>query len=231
MAEKIMVVEDEEDIRLLLKHILEGEGYKVITCEDGMEALTSVHQEPPDLMLLDIMLPKVDGKEVCRVIRKDHTFPIIMLSAKSDELDKVIGLEVGADDYISKPFGNLELTARIRTALRRVKSDVQPNGEILRCGDLVMDKARHQVKVKDQIVDLRPREYSLLEVLLANKGRVMSRDTLLNKVWGDDEYIGQGTVDVHIRRLRINLEQEPDRPKYVMTVRGVGYKCADQPLS
>ena len=227
MAEKIMIVEDEEDIQILLKHVLEQEGYEVIACRDGLEALAAVHTEPPDLMLLDIMLPKIDGKEVCRIVRKDHSFPIIMLSAKSNEMDKVIGLEVGADDYISKPFGTMELVARIRTALRRTDSNTKNENEILKCGDLVMDKARHIVRLKDQLIDLRPKEYSLLEVLMANRGRVLDRDTLLDKIWGEDEYIEPGTVDVHIRRLRMRLEQDPQRPEYVMTVRGVGYKLAD----
>lgn len=227
MHERIMVVEDEEDIQVLLKYILESEGYKVTVCSDGMEALSSVHQEPPDLMLLDIMLPKVDGKEVCRIVRREHDFPIIMLSAKSDELDKVIGLEVGADDYMAKPFGKLELTARIRAALRRSNPETSVDRDILKCGDLVMDRARHTVKINDQLIDLRPKEFALLEVLLANKGRVLDRDTLLERIWGDEDYVDPGTVDVNIRRLRMRLEEQPDRPKYVTTVRGIGYRLSD----
>ena len=228
MAYRILVVEDEEDISSLIKHVLTDDGYMVEVCEDGLSALDAVRRNPPDLMLLDIMLPKMDGKEVCRVVRRDYSFPILILSAKSDEMDKVIGLEIGADDYIAKPFGILELTARIRSAIRRAYSGKPNRYEILRAGDLVMDKVKHEVRVKDRIVDLRPREYSLLEVLLANKGRVMDRNTLLETIWNEDEYIDAGTVDVHVRRLRANLEEFPDKPRYVLTVRGVGYKLAEE---
>lgn len=228
MSYRILVVEDEEDISSLIKHALTAENYKVEVSEDGLAALDAVRRDPPDLMLLDIMLPKMDGKEVCRIVRRDYSFPIIMVSAKSDEMDKVIGLEIGADDYIAKPFSLLELTARIRSALRRANTGSQNRYEILRAGELVMDKVKHEVRVKDRIVDLRPREYALLEVLMANKGRVMDRNTLLESIWKEDDYIDSGTVDVHIRRLRTNLEDFPDRPKYVLTVRGVGYKVADE---
>lgn len=225
---RILVVEDEEDISILIKHNLEAEGHKVDVCGDGVAAVQAVRQRPPDLMLLDIMLPGIDGKEVCRAVRRDYNFPIIMISAKSTEVDKVVGLEVGADDYIAKPFGMLELVARVRSALRRA---ARKNGEeqaILKGGDIVMDKSRHEVKVGDRLVELRPKEFALLETFLNNKGRVLDRDTLLDRVWGEDEYIDLGTIDVHIRRLREKVEQSPDKPRYILTVRGYGYKFAEE---
>lgn len=224
MPTRIVVVEDEEDIAMLIRHNLEAEGYSTEVCEDGLEGLDAVRREVPDLMLLDIMLPKVDGKEVCRAIRRDYDFPIIMISARSSELDKVVGLEMGADDYIAKPFSILELVARVRSALRRATGERRGKDEVLRGGDVTLDRARHEVKIADNTVELRPKEFSLLETLLANKGRVLDRDTLLQKVWGEDEYIDQGTIDVHIRRLREKIEEAPDKPRRVITVRGIGYK-------
>ncbi|MFQ3549518.1 MAG: response regulator transcription factor [Armatimonadota bacterium] len=224
MSARILVVEDEPDIATLMKHNLESEGYKVKVCEDGFQALDSIRKDPPDLLLLDVMLPGMDGKEVCRTIRKDFDFPIIMVSARGSEVDKVIGLEMGADDYIAKPFGVLELVARVRSALRRAQGESSGKDEILRGGDITLDKARHIVKLNSTIVNLRPKEFSLLETLMVNKGRVLDRNSLLEKVWGEDEYIDPGTIDVHIRRLREKIEPSPDRPIYVVTVRGVGYK-------
>jgi len=221
---RILIVEDEEDIATLMKHHLEAEGYKVEVCNDGVEAIQSARQSPPDLMLLDIMLPGVDGKEVCRAVRRDHSFPIIMVSAKSTEVDKVIGLEVGADDYITKPFGMLELVARVRSALRRVARKEGAEQKILTGGNITVDLSRHEVRVGDKLVELRPKEFALLEVLMSNKGRVLTRDTILDRVWGEDEYVDLGTIDVHIRRLRKSVESNPDQPKYIKTVRGYGYK-------
>jgi len=224
MSARIIVVEDEEDIAALIKHCLQSEGYQVEVCEDGIQALDAVRRKAPDLMLLDVMLPGVDGKEVCRVIRREHDFPVIMVSARTGEIDKVIGLEVGADDYIPKPFGTLELVARVRSALRRSSSNLRSRDAVLRAGDIALDKARHSVTVSDRPVDLRPKEFALLEVLLTNKGRVLDRETLLERVWGEDEYIDPGTIDVHVRRLRQKIEDSPDKPRYVITVRGIGYK-------
>lgn len=226
MAARIIVVEDEEDIAELIKHNLQLEGYSVAVFEDGIKALDAVRREPPDLMLLDVMLPGMDGKEVCRAIRRDYEFPIIMVSARTSEVDRVVGLEVGADDYITKPFSVLELVARVRSALRRASHDFSSKDAVLKGGDIVLDKAKHQVTVKGREVELRPKEFALLEILLANKGRVLDRDTILERIWGESEYIDRGTVDVHIRRLREKIEDEPDRPQYVRTVRGVGYKFA-----
>lgn len=227
MAARILVVEDEEDIATLIRHHLEKEGYKVEVCTDGVSAVQSVRREPPDLVLLDIMLPGMDGKEVCTAIRRDYNLPIIIVSARGNELDKVIGLELGADDYIAKPFGVLELIARVRSALRRATGTTASRDQVLRGGDIVLDKLRHQVTVGGEPVELRPREFGLLEVLMANKGRVLDRNTILQRVWGEDEYIDHGTVDVHIRRLREKIEPAPDKPRYVLTVRGVGYKFSE----
>ena len=224
MSAKIIVVEDEEDIAILISHNLKAEGYSVEICEDGLQALDAVRREVPDLMLLDVMLPKIDGKDVCRTLRRDYAFPIIMVSARSTEMDKVVGLEMGADDYITKPFGVRELTARVRSALRRSEPDVREKNAVLRGGDITMDRSRHVVRICDRPVDLRPKEFALLEILLQNKGRVLDRDTLLAKVWGEDEYIDPGTIDVHIRRLRSKIEECPDKPRHVVTVRGIGYK-------
>lgn len=225
MSTRILVVEDEEDIAALVRHNLEKEGFDVEVCEDGIEALAAVRREVPDLMLLDVMLPGVDGREVCRAVRRDHDFPIIMVSARSSEVDKVIGLEVGADDYIAKPFGILELIARVRSSLRRASGKSRSGKDgVLKGGDITLDKARHLVKIKESEITLRPKEFALLEILMANKGRVLDRDTLLDRVWGEDEYIDHGTIDVHVRRLREKIEESPDRPKYVVTVRGIGYK-------
>jgi len=224
MPARIVVVEDEEDVAALIRHGLESQGYRVETCEDGFSALDAVRREPPDLLLLDVMLPGIDGKDVCRAIRRDYDFPIIMVSARTSEVDRVIGLEVGADDYITKPFGVLELVARVRSALRRASGETRGKDAVLRGGDVSLDRARHSAGVGDRELNLRPKEFALLETLLANKGRVLTRETLLERIWGEDEYIDHGTIDVHVRRLREKLEEEPDRPRYIMTVRGIGYK-------
>lgn len=228
MAARVLVVEDEEDIATLIRHNLETEGYRVEVCGDGIAAVQAVRREPPDLVLLDIMLPGMDGKEVCQAIRRDHDLPIIIVSAKGTELDKVIGLELGADDYIAKPFGVLELVARVRSAIRRASGVSASRAQVLRGGEITLDKSRHEVTLKESPVELRPKEFALLELLLANKGRVMDRNTILERVWGEDEYIDHGTVDVHIRRLREKIEPAPDKPVHVLTVRGIGYKFADE---
>lgn len=227
MSARILIVEDEPDIATLIRYHLEAEGYSVEVCEDGIAALDAVRRDPPDLMLLDVMLPGLDGKEVCRIARREHDFPIIMVSAKSSEVDRVIGLEVGADDYVSKPFGVMELVARVRSALRRASGESKAREPVLRGGEIILDRSRHTCKVRDYQVELRPKEFALLEILLANKGRVLDRDTLLDRVWGEDEYIDHGTIDVHIRRLREKIEDSPGEPRYVLTVRGIGYKFAE----
>jgi len=223
---KVLIVEDEPSLVETISYNLREEGYKVCTSADGISALDVMKQEAPDLILLDVMLPGVDGLEVCRLIRRESDIPIIMLTAKSREIDKVVGLEVGADDYITKPFGMMELIARIRAALRRSRRESQ-SPEVFSASGLQLDTAKRVVKVDDANVDLRPKEFELLHILIANRGRVMERTTLLDRIWGEDEYIDAGTVDVHIRRLREKVESDPSKPTRILTVRGVGYKFAE----
>jgi DNA-binding response OmpR family regulator len=223
---KILIVEDEPALVETISYNLREEGYKVCSATDGIAALEIVKQESPDLILLDVMLPGVDGLEVCRLIRRESAVPIVMLTAKAREIDKVVGLEVGADDYITKPFGMMELIARIRAALRRSRRESQ-SPEVYSAHGIQLDIARRSVTVEDKPVNLRPREFELLHALMANRGRVMERSFLLDRVWGEDEYIDAGTVDVHIRRLREKIETNPSKPGRVLTVRGVGYKFAE----
>jgi DNA-binding response OmpR family regulator len=220
---KILIVEDELPLLQTISYNLEQEGYRVVQAQDGLVALDVARNQRPDLILLDIMLPGIDGVEVCRLLRREMDIPIIMLTAKSREIDKVVGLEIGADDYVTKPFGMLELLARIRAALRRVRSEVQKH-EVIRAGGVEMNTASHLVKVDEREVPLRPKEFELLRVLLTNRGRAMERSDLLERIWGEDEYIDAGTLDVHIRRLREKIETNPSNPVYISTVRGVGYK-------
>lgn len=222
---KILIVEDELPLLQTISYNLEQEGYQVIQAQDGLSGLDAARTSKPDLILLDIMLPGIDGLEVCRLLRKDMDIPIIILTAKSREIDKVVGLEVGADDYVTKPFGMLELLARVRAALRRARTEVQKQ-EVLRAGNIELDVACHSVKVDGQEVDLRPKEFDLLHTLLANRGKVIERNDLLERVWGEDEFIDAGTLDVHIRRLREKIEADPSNPVHILTVRGVGYKLA-----
>jgi two-component system response regulator RegX3 len=223
---KILVVEDEAPLAETLAYNLREEGHEVLIETDGLKGFETGRREHPDLIVLDLMLPRMDGLEICRLIRRDFDVPIIMLTAKSREIDKVVGLEVGADDYVTKPFSMVEMLARVKAALRRSK--VQERSEdILRADDLEMDISRHVVKVNGKEVELRPKEFELLRILLANRGRVLDRSTLLQRVWGEDEYIDQGTLDVHVRRLREKTESDPGSPLRVLTVRGLGYKYSE----
>ncbi|MDO8682566.1 MAG: response regulator transcription factor [Armatimonadota bacterium] len=223
--QRILIVEDESALAETLAVNLKAEGYRTIIASDGVSALDLAASERPDLVILDIMLPGLDGLEVCRALRKRTDIPIIMLTAKAREVDKVIGLEIGADDYITKPFSMLELIARVRAALRRHNKDIGKQ-EVIQSGDLTLDRASHTVTISSVDVDLRPKEFDLLTVLLENKGRALSREALLRQVWGEDEYIDHNTVDVHIRRLREKIEDDPSKPKRVLTIRGAGYKFA-----
>jgi DNA-binding response OmpR family regulator len=223
---KVLIVEDEAPLAETIAYNLRQEGYKVCTAADGISALDVFRREKPDLVLLDVMLPGMDGIEVCRLMRRESDAPILMLTAKSREVDKVVGLEVGADDYITKPFGMMELIARIRAALRRARSETRSDDTISAHG-IEMDIARHVVRVEGREVELRPKEFELLRVLMANRGRVMERSKILDRVWGEDQYIDAGTVDVHIRRLREKVEGDPAKPARILTVRGVGYKFAE----
>ena len=223
---KVLIVEDEAPLAETIAYNLREEGYKVCTAADGIAALDVFRREKPDLVLLDIMLPGIDGVEVCRLIRRESDLPILMLTAKSREMDKVIGLEVGADDYITKPFGMLELIARVRAALRRSRGESKKAEELSGHG-VELDIARHTVSINGGEVMLRPKEFELLRVLMTNRGRVIERSALLDRVWGEDEYIDAGTVDVHIRRLREKVEDDPSKPQRILTVRSVGYKFAE----
>lgn len=229
MAEgTVLVIEDEENLQEALKYNLEREGYDVLTASDGERGLGMAREKRPDLVILDIMLPLLDGLEVCRILRREHDTPIIMLTAKGEEVDRVVGLELGADDYITKPFSMRELLARLRSVLRRTRNqsreDTLPSSELLTSGDLQVDLAGHTVRLGDKELELKPREFDLLALLVANKGRAFTRDQILERLWGQD-YIGDTrTVDVHIRWIRQKLETVPGSPNRIVTIRGVGYR-------
>jgi len=222
---KILAVDDEEHIQELIKFNLENNGYKVITCGDGTQALKFAKLEKPDLILLDVMLPGIDGYDVCKEIRKDNSIsslPIIMITAKSEELDKILGLELGADDYITKPFSIRELLARVKAVLRR--TSIQPIDKSFKFDNVIVNFEKHEVTKDNKRVELTLKEFEVLELLIRNKGRVVTRDFLLDKVWGY-EYIGETrTVDVHIRHLRQKIEDDDKSPRYIETIRGVGYR-------
>jgi two-component system OmpR family response regulator len=220
---KILIVEDDRTLLNVLKYNLTKEGYSVVTAVDGVEAFEVARRDKPDFIILDIMLPKMSGFEVCRILRKEMTVPILMLTAKTEEVDKVVGLEIGADDYMTKPFSMRELFARIHAMLRRVEMQVPTTGT-LKLGDIEIDVSRHAITKGGNILSLTPKEFDLLAFLAQNKGLVFSRDQLLEKVWGYDYAGDTRTVDVHIRWLREKLEDNPAKPKRLVTVRGVGYK-------
>ena len=231
----ILVVEDEEDIVRLITFHLEKEGYRVTSTGSGREALKICFDQPLDLIILDIMLPELDGLEVCRRLRardKTAAVPILMLSARKEELDKVLGLELGADDYMVKPFSVRELVARVRAMIRRFNRNDQVSEsdekiteeKILVSGELTLYPERHQVTVGGELLSLTHKEFVLLELLMENAGKVLTRDLLLDKVWGYETEVDTRTVDVHIRYLRQKVERDPASPRYIETVRGVGYK-------
>lgn len=226
MGKKILVIEDERDISDLVTHYLEKEGYRVAAVRNGAEGLRQVKSELPDLLILDLMLPEVDGLEICRQVRsnsKTVSLPLIMLTAKGEEIDRVVGLEMGADDYISKPFSPKELVARVKALLRRVeRRKVSPVRHVY--GGLVLEQARHEVTFQDKEISLTAKEFSLLQQLLENRGRVLTREVLLDRVWGYDADVTTRTVDVHIRRLR---EKIPILSKAIRTVKSLGYKLRD----
>ena len=224
---KIIVVEDDRNLLDTLKYNFRKEGYNVIAAVDGAEALDVARREKPDIIILDIMLPRLSGFEVCRILRKETNIPILMLTAKTDEVDKIVGLEIGADDYMTKPFSMRELLARVGAMLRRSKmTGMEPGPEqaMLQIGDINVDIARHKALKGTTKLDLTPKEFDLLAFLATNKGLVFSRDRLLEKVWGYDFAGDTRTVDVHIRWLRQKIETDPDNPKHLVTVRGTGYK-------
>ena len=219
---KILLVEDDATLRHTLALNLRAEGYQLLEAEDGESGLASARAETPDLVVLDVMLPRLDGLTVCRLLRRESSVPIMLLTARGAEADKIIGLETGADDYIVKPFSLGEFLARVRAALRRRAA--APSGDVLTSGDLRLDLAARRVALAGRPVILAPREFDLLALLLRHRGAVMSRGLLLARIWGDD-YVGDArTVDVHIHWLRQKLEKDPARPVLIQTVRGVGYR-------
>jgi len=220
---RVLVVEDEESFSDALSYMLRKEGFEVDVCPTGPAALDAFDRAGADLVLLDLMLPGLPGSEVCRALRERSNVPVIMLTAKDSEIDKVVGLELGADDYVTKPFSSRELVARMRAVLRR-RGDVEAQTSVLESGPVRMDVERHVVMVRGQPVQLPLKEFELLEVLLRNSGRVLTRMQLIDRVWGAD-YVGDTkTLDVHIKRLRAKVELDPARPAHIITVRGLGYK-------
>jgi DNA-binding response OmpR family regulator len=226
----ILLVDDEDSVQRLLAYPLEREGFRVLQARDGEEALERFAEEDVDLVVLDLMLPKLDGLEVCKRLRAESEVPIIMLTARDDELDKVVGLELGADDYITKPFSIREFRSRVRALLRRaaVKRQVSDDGEVISVDGLEIDLGRRSVQVRDQPVRLTYVEFELLRTLAAHPGRVYSRRMLLEALWGAADYREPRTIDVHVRHLREKLERDPAEPEYILTVRGVGYRFRDR---
>jgi len=222
----ILLVDDEESIQRLLTFPLEKEGFRVLQARDGEEALERFGREAVDLVVLDLMLPKVDGLEVCRRLRAESIVPIIMLTARDDEVDKVLGLELGADDYITKPFSIREFRSRVRALLRRAQLSSAPpqSGEVIEIDGLRIDVPRRSVEVRDEDASLTYAEFEILRALASEPGRVLTRPMLLEALWGSSSYRDPRTIDVHIRHLREKLEREPREPEYIFTVRGVGYR-------
>lgn len=225
----VLVVEDEENLLEALRYNLEREGYAVNTAIDGEQALLLARDSAPDLVILDVMLPQLDGFEICRILRRRSDVPILMLTARGEEIDRVVGLELGADDYVTKPFSIRELMARVRNLLRRshrapsAADDASP-ADILRSGDLEVDSVSHIVRLNGELLELKPREFDLLALLAKNKARAFTRDQILERLWGHDYYGDSRTVDVHIRWLREKIEPQPSKPVRIVTIRGVGYR-------
>ena len=227
---KILVVDDEVDIVEFIDDYLTGEGYEVIRAYDGVEALNKMRQDLPDFVILDIMLPRLDGFEVCKQMRTESAVPILMLTAKDTDVDKIVGLEIGADDYMPKPFNPRELVARVKAILRRTyRQDYQSRSQTatLTHKDLSLDAERRTTTIGHRQLELTVKEFDLLLFLMQNPGHVYSRDDLLDYVWGLDSFVGGRTVDVHIRRLREQIETDASQPHYIITVWGVGYKFTD----
>ena len=223
---KVLIVEDEISFSDALAYLLKKENYDVEVAVNGTEAIASFNSFSPDLILLDLMIPEVSGTEVCRVIRSTSQVPIIMLTAKDSEIDKVVGLELGADDYVTKPYSSRELLARIKAVMRRNSSDsvADEEGATLSVGAIRMDLDKHQVTVNSVAVTFPLKEFELLEFLMRNSGRVLTRSQLIDRVWGNDYFGDTKTLDVHIKRLRAKIEEDPANPKIIHTIRGLGYK-------
>ncbi len=233
-APRILLADDEQSIQTLLSYPLQKDGYEVVRASDGREALARFAEQPFDLVVLDVMMPQLDGLEVCRRLRARSSVPIIMLTAKAEEIDKVLGLELGADDYITKPFSMREFRSRVKATLRRAgmaadgdEGDVDAAGEPLLAHELVVDLAKRSVRIRDQEVQTTFVEFEILTALAQSPGRVFTRDQLLTRIWGDSAYRDPRTIDVHIRHLREKLETDAKEPEYIFTVRGVGYRFRD----
>ena len=230
-AARILLVDDEQSIQTLLSYPLRKEGYDVVQATDGHQALARFDEQPFDLVVLDLMLPRLDGLEVCRRLRSHSSVPIIMLTAKSEEIDKVVGLELGADDYITKPFSLREFSSRIKAALRRAEmsrpAQTEPDEAPLQIGELRIDFPKRTVRVAEREAPLTFVEFEILSALARSPGRVFTRDMLLARIWGDSAYRDPRTIDVHIRHLREKIESEAKDPEYLFTVRGVGYRFRD----
>jgi DNA-binding response OmpR family regulator len=230
-GELILVVEDEPTLRDTVQYNLEKQGFAVEVAADGLQAIKKARELHPAVVILDLMLPRLDGLQVCRILRSEMKLPIIMVTARTDEIDRVVGLEMGADDYVTKPFSMRELIARVKAQLRRVEmmttegvSATGAVGQRLVFGDLAIDTARAEVTRDGDVLELKPREYELLSFLAKNKGRVLSRGQILEHVWGWEYSGGSRTVDVHVRWLRAKIEQDPSNPRRIVTVRGIGYR-------
>lgn len=222
---RVLVVEDERNLREPLVYLLQKEGYDVIEAEDGNSAVENFRNLGADLILLDLMLPGLSGNEVCRLIRADSQVPIIMVTAKDTEIDKVVGLEIGADDYVTKPYSTRELLARMKAVLRRgTEPAVQTEVGVLRAGPVVMDIERHAVSVNGEKIQMPLKEFELLELLMENVNRVLTRGQIIDRVWGSNYFGDTKTLDVHVKRIRSKIEDDPSRPRHLVTVRGLGYK-------
>ena len=226
---RILIVEDEESLADSIRYNLEREGFSVDVAADGRRALERFRESPANLVILDLMLPEVSGLDVCRTIRTESSVPIIMVTAKDAEADRVSGLELGADDYVTKPFSMRELISRVRANLRRVRmaEPAASNEDVLQGGPVELDVGRHEAKVRGETVPFPPKEFELLETLLRRKGRLLTRDLLIDEVWGSDYFGDTKTLDVHVKRIRKKIEEDPHSPVHLVTVRGLGYKFVD----
>jgi len=224
LPDRILIVEDDRSIADSVSYTLRQEGFEVKVAYDGAAGLDAFRAFRPDLVILDLMLPVLHGFDVFRAIRRQADTPVVMLTAKAEESDRVAGIELGADDYVVKPFSMRELIARVRMVLRRARAAAEAADDLLDLGELVIDRTRHLVKVRGEEVSLAPKEFALLEYMARNRGRVLTRAMILENVWGGGQFIDEHTVDVHIRWLRQKIERRPSKPELILTVRGVGYK-------
>jgi DNA-binding response OmpR family regulator len=225
--ERILLVEDDPAVSDAISCALRMDGYRITLAKDGVEAIALARENPPNIIILDLILPKLSGFDVCKTIRRDSTIPIIMLSAKADEEDKILGFEMGADDYITKPFSIRELSSRIRAVLRRLEATNSPSHHILQAEGILLDTLRRTATIRGRTTALSPKELDLLRCLMSNPNRVIERKKLFDQVWLDGR-VGERTLDVHIRWLRMKIEVNPDRPRLIKTVRGIGYKFATE---